>query len=110
MQKIREIKEINEGLIRSWKTPNREQILASENSEEKFLLAYENGLYETPSEPKLNPREMIYVLTTQKSLSPSLLSEVKAMTRSWLDMTSKTWNENVLPLYSVELEYILLRL
>ena len=74
-----------------------------------MLLAFENSLYETPTNPKVDPSEMFYVFTTQKNLSASFVKEVKAMTVSWQKMTSATWNENDPPFYSVEIDYNVLR-
>lgn len=110
MAKVGKITEINENLIKQWRTPNIEKILRLTELEENLLLAYENGLYGTPVNLKLNPREMIYVISTFKNLSPSFLKEVKAMTKSWISNSSATWNDNVPPFYSVELDYIVLRL
>lgn len=110
MEKLRDIREINGSLIRKWKTHNIEKILRSARLEEELLLAYENGLYGTPVEPKVNPRELIYAISTIRTFSAAFKKEVKAMTRSWIDMTSATWTDNVPPFYSVELDYILLRI
>jgi hypothetical protein len=107
MKKIRSFEEITEELIRGWSTPQVEEFLASSGAEQHLLVAYENGLYETPNDPKLGPREMIFVLSTKRDLSPAFIREVKAMTRHWIDKTAASWSDNVPPFYSVEMDYIL---
>ncbi|MCB9061940.1 MAG: hypothetical protein H6622_10490 [Halobacteriovoraceae bacterium] len=107
MQKIHKVTEINETVIYGWKTSCVEKILSSPHFEENLLLAFENGLYDTPAHPKINPREMIYALTIQKNISSFTLKEVKTITRNWIEMKSSTSTDNILPFYYIELDYIL---
>lgn len=108
VEKIRNISEINEKVIRQWKTPVVEFML--EQSEEEIIEAYENDLFDTPVNPKLNPRELISIVTTRRDWTRSSLLELKTITQNWITKTSSTWTDNVPPFYSVELEYIVSRL
>jgi hypothetical protein len=110
LEKVKSRKDIDTKLILSWKTPRVEKLLSSSQAEIELLTAFENDLFNTPNEPKITPREMLYALTTKKNLSSEFIKELKDLTSRWFELTTSTWSQNVLPFYSAELEYILFML
>ena len=106
MEKIKSIAEINETVISRWNTARVGKILNAKNSEDELLEAFENDLYETPNDLKINPRELIYALHSNNKFSAAFKKEVKAVLKKWISMKSTSWDPNAPPFYSVELEYI----